>query len=226
LEYIKSVETVCHSEPFPVCHCEPFPPCHSEGALRPCHSERSEESHKAQGKLREESGDPSLSLRVTSKSSPRIAILGIGNLLLKDEGVGVHIVQKLAGVVGDANVKIIDAGTYPDFLSLVDGSTDKLIIVDAVKTGDRPGTIYRFSFDGADLDTVLPISLHEMGVLDSLKTMALFNRQPKSTVIIGIEPKTMDFGLDLSPEIEDKLPGMIELILREIEETTAMEVDK
>jgi hydrogenase maturation protease len=163
---------------------------------------------------------------VTSESSPRITVLGIGNLLLKDEGIGVHLVQKLADIVNNANVKIIDAGTYPDFLSLIDGSTDKLIIVDAVETGDRPGTIYRFILNDADLDTVLPISLHDMGVLDSLKTMALFNMQPKSTVIIGIEPKTIDFGLDLSPEIEDKLPGMIELILREIEETTAMEVDK
>jgi hydrogenase maturation protease len=163
---------------------------------------------------------------VTSEGSPRIAILGIGNLLLKDEGVGVHLVQKLAGIVNNANVKIIDAGTYPDFLSLVEDSTDKLIIVDAVKTGDRPGTIYRFSYDDIDLDAVAPVSLHEMGVLDSLKTMALFNRQPKSTVVIGIEPRTIDFGLELSPEIEDKLPGMIELILKEIEETTAMEVDK
>jgi len=218
LEYTKSVETVCHSEPFPVCHCE--------GALRPCHSERSEESHKAQGKPREESGDPSLSLRVTSESSPRITVLGIGNLLLKDEGIGVHLVQKLAGIVNNANVKIIDAGTYPDFLSLVEDSTDKLIIVDAVKTGDRPGTIYRFNFDDIDLDAVAPVSLHEIGVLDSLKTMALFNRQPKSTVVIGIEPKTIDIGLDLSPEVEETLPEIINLVLKEIEETTAMEVDK
>jgi hydrogenase maturation protease len=162
----------------------------------------------------------------TRHSSPRIAILGIGNLLLKDEGIGVHLVQKLAGVVDDANVKIIDAGTYPDFLSLVDDNLDKLIIVDAVKTGDRPGTIYRFSSDDIDLDSTLPISIHDMGVLDSLRTMALFNRQPKSTVVIGIEPRTIDFGLELSPEIEDKLPGMMKLILKEIEETTAMEVDK
>ena len=210
MEYTKSVETLCHSE----------------GALRPCHSECSEESHKAQGKLREESGDPSLSLRVTSESSPRITVLGIGNLLLKDEGIGVHLVQKLAGVVGDANVKIIDAGTYPDFLSLVDDNLDKLIIVDAVQTGDMPGTIYRFSPDDIDLDSTLPVSIHDMGVLDSLKTMALFNRQPKSTVIIGIEPKTIDIGLDLSPEVEETLPEIINLVLKEIEETTAMEVDK
>ena len=198
MEYTKSVETVCHSE----------------GVERP------------KNLALEGNRDPSLSLRVTDKGSPGITVLGIGNLLLKDEGIGVHLVQKLAGVVDDANVKIIDAGTYPDFLSLVDDSTDKLIILDAVKAGDRPGTIYRFNFDDIDSDLVAPVSLHDIGVLDSLKTMALFNRQPKSTVIIGIEPKTIDFGLELSPEIEDKLPALIELILKEIEETTAMEVDK
>ncbi len=198
MEYIKSVETVCHSE----------------------------EVERPKNLALEENRDPSLSLRVTDKSRPRIAILGIGNLLLKDEGVGVHLVQKLASVVDDADVKIIDAGTYPDFLSLVDDSTDKLIIVDAIKAGDRPGTIYRFNFDDMDLDAVAPVSLHDIGVLDSLKTMAFLNRRPKSAVIIGIEPRTIDFGLELSPEIEDKLPGMIELVLKEIEETTAMEVDK
>ncbi len=146
--------------------------------------------------------------------------------MLKDEGVGVHLVQKLASVVDGADVKIIDAGTYPDFLSLVDDNLDKLIIVDAVQTGDRPGTIYRFSSEDIDSDSKLPVSIHDMGVLDSLRTMALFNRQPKSTVVIGVEPKTIDFGLELSPEIEDKLPKIVNLVLKEIEETTAMEVDK
>jgi len=162
----------------------------------------------------------------TLRRSPRITVLGIGNLLLKDEGIGVHLVEKLAGVVDNANVNIIDAGTYPDFLSLVNDSTDKLIIIDAVKAGDRPGTIYRFSLNDVDLDSAPSISLHEMGVLDSVRTMALFDRQPKSTVIIGIEPKTMDFGIDLSPEVEEKIPKIINLVLKEIEETTAMEVDK
>jgi len=171
--------------------------------------------------------DPSLSLRVTREVSSKITVLGIGNLLLKDEGIGVHLVQKLTGIVDDANVNIIDAGTYPDFSSLVDDSTDKLIIIDAVKAGDKPGTIYRFSFDNIDLDSAPPISLHDIGVSDSLKMMALLSRQPKSTVVIGIEPKTIDFGLELSPEVEDKLSEMIKLVLQEIEETNrAMEVDK
>jgi hydrogenase maturation protease len=158
--------------------------------------------------------------------SPKIAVLGIGNLLLKDEGIGVHVAHKLAGLLDDDNVKIIDAGTYPDFISLVDNNLEKLIVVDAVVNGDKPGTVYRFNFDDVDLEAALPLSVHDISVLDSLKTMALFDRQPKSTVIIGIEPKTIDFGLDLSPEIEDKLPEIINLVLKEIEETKAMEVDK
>jgi Ni,Fe-hydrogenase maturation factor len=57
--------------------------------------------------------------------------------------------------------------------------------------------------------------------------MTLLNRQPKSTIIIGIEPKTIEFGLELSPEVEDKLSELIKLVLQEIEETSiAMEVNK
>jgi hydrogenase maturation protease len=157
---------------------------------------------------------------------PKIAVLGIGNLLLKDEGIGVHLVEKLAEAIDDVNVRIIDAGTYPDFLSLVEDNLDKLIIVDAVKNGDTPGTIYRFDFDVVDLEGAPPFSVHDIGVVDSLRTMALFNKQPKATVVIGIEPKTIDFGLELSPEIEEKLPKIIDLVLQEIKQTRAMEVDR
>jgi hydrogenase maturation protease len=162
----------------------------------------------------------------TPNRSPRIAVLGVGNLLLKDEGIGVHLIEKLADVIDDTNIKIIDAGTYPDFLSLVEDNLDKLIIVDAVKNGDKPGTIYRFDFDVVDLKGAPPFSLHDIGVVESLRTMALFNKQPKSTVVIGIEPKTIDFGLELSPEIEERLPKIIDLVLNEIKQTTAMEVDR
>ncbi len=146
--------------------------------------------------------------------------------MLKDEGIGVHLVERLSSVVDVANVNIVDGGTCPDFLSLLEDNLDKLIIIDAVKNGDKPGTIYRFNFDVVDLEGAPPFSLHDIGVIDSLRTMALFDKQPKSTVVIGIEPKTMDFGLDLSPEVEQKLPGIIELVLKEIEETTGMEVEK
>jgi hydrogenase maturation protease len=203
LEYTKSAKVVCHSEE----------------AKRPKNLTKVGQCN--------ESGDPSLSLRVTNEVSPKITVLGIGNLLLKDEGIGVHVVQKLTRIVDDANVSIIDAGTCPDFPSLVAASADKLIIIDAVRAGNKPGTIYRFGLDNIDLDSGVPVSLHDIGVSDSLKMMALLNRLPNSTVIIGIEPKAIDFGLELSQEVESKLSEMIKLVLQEIDETNiAMEVNK
>ncbi len=162
----------------------------------------------------------------TLRHSPRTTVLGIGNLLLKDEGVGVHVVQKLASDVRDVNTNIIDGGTSPEILSLIDDSIDKLIIVDAVKAGNKPGTIYRFSINDLDIDSEKPVSLHEIGVLESLRMMALLNRQPKSTVLIGIEPKTIDYGLELSPEVKAVLPEVIKLVLQETEENIAMDVDR
>jgi hydrogenase maturation protease len=162
------------------------------------------------------------------RNTPRVTVLGIGNLLLQDEGVGVHLVQELASRKVDcANLAIIDAGTTPDFPSLLDPDIDKLIIVDAVNGGNDPGTIYRLGLDDLNLDSVAPVSLHEIGLVENLWIMSLLGKQPKSTVVIGIEPKTIDYGLDLSPQVKEKLPKILELVLKEIEDTNiAMEVDR
>jgi len=149
--------------------------------------------------------------------TPKVTVLGIGNLLLQDEGVGVHVIHELTKRRMDhINLEIIDAGTSPEIMASLDGDIDKLIIVDAVKGGDEPGTLYRFGSDDVDVDTASPVSLHEVGVLQNLKLMALLNKQPRSTVIIGVEPKTIDYGLELSPEVSAKVPRVIELVLEEI----------
>lgn len=155
-------------------------------------------------------------------------MLGIGNLLLQDEGVGVHLVQELTSRKVDcANLAIIDAGTTLDLLSLLDHDIDKLIIVDAVNGGNDPGTLYRLGLHDLNLDSAAPISLHEMGVVENLRMMSLLSKLPKSTVFIGVEPKTIDYGLELSPQVKERLPEILELVLKEIEDTNiAMEVDR
>lgn len=163
----------------------------------------------------------------TVNGRPEITILGIGNLLLKDEGIGIHLAHRLAGMVEYTNLNVIDGGTDPDVLSLVDESTHKLIIIDAAEGGDEPGTIYRLNYDDLDLCSSDPVSLHELGILNSLKMMTLLNRRPETVVIIGVEPKTIDFGLELSPEVDEKIPRIIELVLDEIKATnTSLEVDR
>ena len=164
---------------------------------------------------------------VKAHNNPRITVLGIGNLLLQDEGVGVHLIHRLAEMKMPGSVSLVDGGTSPDISSLVDNNIDKLIIIDAAKAGGKPGTIYRFNVSDLDADQHSIISLHERGLVNSLQTMSLFNKQPESTVILGIEPKSIDFGLELSLEVEEQIPRITELVLDEIKGTyVATEVSR
>lgn len=156
----------------------------------------------------------------SSRSLPKIVVLGIGNLLLKDEGVGIHLINLLRETSqGYPNVELIDAGTSVDIPDIVSG-VDKLIILDAVAGGNTPGTIYHFDIDQIQLERNSPLSLHEMGVLDSLRMLTLTGERPKSVTIIGVEPKLIDWGMELSPEIQDKLPQILKLIYDEIDKTS------
>lgn len=149
---------------------------------------------------------------------PKVVILGVGNLLLRDEGVGVHLIRELNQEELDyVNLQIVDGGTSPEIISLAEGA-DKLIIVDAVRGGGKPGTIYRFDIDEIAMDSPMRLSLHQMSILDSLRMLDLTGKRPKSIVVIGIEPENLDLGLDLSPEIEAKIPELKKLIIGEIKE--------
>ena len=106
--------------------------------------------------------------------------------------------------------------TSPDFIAYVKPG-DKLIIIDAVKTGGEAGAIYRFTPDVLDSQTEIPFSLHELGLTESLKMMHLVGNTPRETVIIGIEPKEIDFGTELSGDLQQQVPDVIEVILKEIQ---------
>ena len=145
----------------------------------------------------------------------RIAVVGVGNLLLKDEGIGVHIVHTMRQIDTPHNVKIIDGGTSPD-LPYNLKEFDKLIVVDAVKAGGEPGTIYRFHPHDVNIESEKAISLHELGLAQNLRMMKLMRNEPKETVIIGIEPREIDWGTELSVELQQKIPEIINAVLSEI----------
>jgi len=145
----------------------------------------------------------------------RFAVVGVGNLLFKDEGIGVHIAHALQQIDVPHGTKIIDGGTSPD-LPYYLKDIDKLIIIDAVKAGGKPGTIYRFHPHDLNIESERIISLHELGLAQSLKMMRLMGNEPKETVIIGIEPKEIDWGTELSAELQQKIPEIINVVLGEI----------
>ena len=144
-----------------------------------------------------------------------ILVLGIGNLLLKDEGVGVQVISKMVEMDLPENVEVMDGATAPLDILYLANDVGKLIIVDAVKAGSAPGTIYRISPDDVETCIQVPLSLHHLDLVQMLELCDRIGSRP-STVIIGVEPKEIDFELELSPEVAAKVPQIIELILREI----------
>ena len=145
----------------------------------------------------------------------RIAVVGVGNLLLKDEGIGVHIARALQQMDIPQDTKIIDGGTSPDLPYYINGA-DKLVIIDAVKGGSKPGTVYRFHPGDVNIESEEMVSVHELGLEQSLKIMGLMGRKPREIVIIGIEPGEIDWGTELSAELQQKIPEIVNIVLKEI----------
>jgi hydrogenase maturation protease len=143
-------------------------------------------------------------------------ILGIGNALLKDEGIGCHVTNALSEIPLP-DVRIIDGGTCPDLWQFIE-DTDKLVIVDAVKGGGTPGQIYRFHPDDITLEQKPLLSVQCMGFVDNLRLIRFWHNISE-TVIIGVEPKEINWGLELSSELQCKMPQIIDIVVSELNNT-------
>ncbi|MDD4874575.1 MAG: HyaD/HybD family hydrogenase maturation endopeptidase [Dehalococcoidales bacterium] len=143
-------------------------------------------------------------------------VIGVGNLLLKDEGVGIHVVQALQEINLPQDVKIIDGGTAPDLIAYTEAG-DKLIIIDAAKAGGKPGTVYCFQPQDLATENGNFVSVHELGVVQNLKLMALMGNEPKEIVVIGVEPKEIGWGIELSPELQRVIPKIVKVVLKQID---------
>ena len=141
-------------------------------------------------------------------------ILGVGNLLLRDEGVGVHVARSLLEMALPEGVKVLDGGTSPDLPYLVE-EAEKVVVVDAVQAGGEPGAIYRLTPEDVAARSETLISAHQMSLLENLRAMSL-ESGPREVVIIGVEPKEISWGLELSPELKEKLPQIVQAVLTEV----------
>ncbi len=152
----------------------------------------------------------------TPSKEKKIVVLGVGNLLLSDEGVGVHVANRLMEIPLPSEVEVIEGGT--DGFSLMDVvmRADSLIVIDAVKGGAPPGSIYRFDIEDCShyLD-FYKTSVHQINILEVINLSKLIGHTPKTT-IIGVEPRSLEIGMELSPIIQAKIPKIIELIFSEL----------
>ena len=147
----------------------------------------------------------------------RVVILGVGNTLLTDEGVGVYAVNELAERYDlPDSVTIIDGGTSGmDCLDQVSGA-DHLIIADAMRSKQEPGTITRLSGDQIPAFFKTKISPHQVGISDMLAALNFHGLMPKNIVLIGVEPLSFATAMELSPTIAAVLPEVVAKLVAEL----------
>ena len=153
--------------------------------------------------------------QLKENAPPRIVVIGVGNLLMKDEGIGIHAVKALQEIVLPADIKLIDGGTSPDLIAYTRAG-DKMIIIDAARAGGQAGTIYRFKPEDLVTEKGSLASAHELGVVQNLKLMSLTGNEPGEIVIIGIEPGEIGWGMELSAELQQRLPEIVKAALKEM----------
>jgi len=145
-----------------------------------------------------------------------ILILGIGNILLKDEGVGVHVVNRIKEMPLPPDVEVMDGGTMGmNLLYYIEGR-EKVIVIDTAKAGDPPGTVYRFTDNELAEKREFLRTAHGIDFSDVVKTAKMLGTKPDEIIFIGIEPEDMNEGLELSPLIEKRIPFIIKLVMKEI----------
>jgi hydrogenase maturation protease len=144
------------------------------------------------------------------KPAFKTLVLGVGNKLMSDEGVGVHVIERLAaGYDIPEEVQVLDGGTLGmDLLYYLEG-IENLLLVDAVEAHKEPGTIIRLEGEDVPSFLSLKISPHQLGVPDMLAAARFKDLYPKRLVLWGIQPELLEIGLDLSPLIESKVDTLV-----------------
>ena len=153
---------------------------------------------------------------------PQITVLGVGNILLKDEGVGVRVVEYLSRRYEFAdNVHLVDGGVLGLGLMGLIGNTDHLIVVDAVLNQGAPGSLYRLADDEVPRRVLAKQSMHEIDLPEVLALCSAIDKNP-TVVVVGVEPEditTLDVAL--TPTVAAKIEDLAGMVLSDLDRLDA-----
>jgi hydrogenase maturation protease len=155
-------------------------------------------------------------MKTSCTSIPRIAILGLGNLMRTDDAVGMLAIQQLrADPRFPRSVSLIEGGTLGlDLLYPLDGITH-LLALDAIDAGARPGTLLRYS--GQEIaDLPISKSVHLLGFSDLIGAMRLVDSAPSEIIVLGVQPEETDWGTQLTSKVETALTVLAECAISQV----------
>jgi hydrogenase maturation protease len=148
----------------------------------------------------------------------KIVVLGVGNLLMGDDGFGPRVVEELQKRPIPPNVELMDAGVGGiAILSWIEDA-DKVVIIDSVQTGNEPpGTVYRFTDKEMPPSDMFMLSLHDLNLVDTINIGRIVQKMPEEIVIYGVEVKRIaEFSREMTPEVEAAVAEVADLVMEEI----------
>lgn len=136
-----------------------------------------------------------------------VTILGVGNVILRDEGFGVRTAEYLdAHYDFPENVQVVDGGTLGIELTQYVTGTKKLLVIDSINGGQEPGTRFHFHNDAIMEHFQDKLSAHEVGIQDVLALLTVTGRKIPEVVVLGAQPYDLEAGVELSSEMQKLLP--------------------
>jgi len=146
-----------------------------------------------------------------------ILILGIGNILLRDEGVGVRIIEYLQTQPIPPEVELRDGGTAGfDLLDII-ADRKAIILIDAIDAGHPPATVVRFAPQDMEPANAPQLSVHNIDFAQALKMASLLKCAPQEVVIFGVQPASIEPGLELTETLAPLVPKIAALVLAELD---------
>ena len=140
----------------------------------------------------------------------RVVLLGVGNILLSDEGVGVRIVEAFASRFRPPSwVRILDGGTCAMEMLEDLENLDLLVIADCVRVGAAPGSLVVLADEQVPAFFRTKLSPHQVGLSDVLATLQFTDRAPRKVVVIGVQPVSMALGMELTEPVQAVLPAAV-----------------
>ncbi|MDP1653123.1 MAG: HyaD/HybD family hydrogenase maturation endopeptidase [Rhodocyclaceae bacterium] len=147
----------------------------------------------------------------------RTVVLGVGNTILADEGVGVRVVEALEREYElPAGVVAIDAGTSGMEMLEDLSDLDFLLVVDAIAAGKAPGELVKLSGDEVPVFFRRNLSPHGIGLSDVLASLEFLGAEPKETVILGVQPVSLELSTELTPTIAACVPVLVAQVVAEL----------
>lgn len=140
----------------------------------------------------------------------KAVVLGVGNIIRADEGVGVRVVEALQrDYLLPPGVIAIDGGTSSMEMLEELSHLDLLVVIDAVNDGKPPGTLVALSGDAVPVFFRRNLSPHGIGLSDVLAALELLGAEPRETIVLGVQPLSLDLGMELTPTVAARVPELV-----------------